>query len=162
MVKTTDMHNDPSIAASAQKMLMEAGYQPKGEWIYIEDLVQNFRRKHVDREDLLMELKIFLDNVALPVSRSSFAEFQAKLQQRDKVKQTIRQQEARLAEIYTKAGIEQPGRESEKLAQRIIDLEDAVQLYARQLKFVEIDAAKHKSKSAFPFFTGIIIGGILF
>lgn len=162
MVKTTDMHNDPSIAASAQKMLMEAGYHPKGEWIYIEDLVQNFRRKHVDREDLLMELKIFLDNVALPVSRSSFAEFQAKLQQRDKVKWTIRQQEARLAEIYTKAGIKQPGIENEKLAQRIIDLEDAVQLYARQLKSVEIDAAKHKSKSAFPFFAGIIIGGILF
>jgi len=156
------MNNTNEVSAGAQKLLMEAGYQPKAEWVFIDDLVLDFRNKFERREDLVAELERFLANGALPVTRSRFKAFFAEVQHRERVRREVQQQHVNFTEIYTKAGIKEPDAGHEALALRILDLEKAVQAYADRLKSAQTKTTKQKSESSIPFVAGIVVGGILF
>jgi hypothetical protein len=156
------MNKTNEVSAGAQKLLMEAGYQPKAEWVFIEDLVLDFRNKYEGREDLLAELDRYLANGALPVTRSRFKAFSAEVQRQERVRRVVLQQHVSFIEIYTKAGIKAPDAGHEALALRILELEKAVQAYAERLKSAEAKATNQKSDSSFPFVAGVLVGGILF
>lgn len=152
------MNHTNEVSAGAQKLLMEAGYQPKAEWVFIEDLVLDFRNKYEGRDDLLAELDQFLVNSGLPVTRSRFTDFSTEIKHREKMRRSAEQQQTHLIEIYTKASVKAPDAGHEALALSIVELEKAVQAYANRLKLAE---AK-KLESSFPFIAGVVIGGILF
>jgi hypothetical protein len=156
------MNHTNEVSAGAQKLLMEAGYQPKAEWVFIDDLVLDFRNKFEGREDLVAELERFLSNGALPVNRSRFKAFFTEVQHRERVRRDLHQQHVNLTETYTKSGIKEPDAGHEALALRILELETAVQAYADRLKSAQAKAANQKSDSSFPFVAGVVVGGILF
>lgn len=153
---------DLAVNAGAQRLLMEAGYEPKGDWVFIDDLVQQFREQHTKREDLLGDLDTFLATAPSALTRAVFANFCAVVRQRERSREKARRQLDRLAGIYAKAGICIAGAEHEALALRIIELEQAVQSYAERLRTAEAASKRHESGSPFPFLVGVAIGGLMF
>lgn len=151
---------DAAIAAASQRMLMDAGYEPRGYWVYIDDLVQGFRQRQAGRPDLLGEVDALLAGPA-PVTRTGFQLWCSELLQREGAQRAARAIQARIEEICAEAGISDPGPGHQALAQRVVELEHAVQAYAERARATEAAPAPRRSLGG-TFLAGVLIGGVMF
>nr|WP_314710587.1 hypothetical protein [uncultured Comamonas sp.] len=151
-----------TVSALSQKLLLEAGYQPKGEWVYIEDLIQKYQNSHKSNHDLLQEVKSFLSDSIIPITRAEFVNFTATLANRENEKRKTELRSTQLQEILATAGVTHKDAGHEALALRIHELECAVEAYAQKLKSSDSVTCHGRASGAVPFLAGVMIGGILF
>nr|WP_317623871.1 hypothetical protein [Acidovorax sp. SUPP3334]BDH38379.1 hypothetical protein AVHM3334_23270 [Acidovorax sp. SUPP3334] len=151
----------PGVAARSQKLMFEAGYEPKSDWVFITDLVEQYRKQFASSEDMLNELEEFLASAG-PVTRASFKRFSSEARMHDHAREAKKRQRVRLVDICAQAGVTNPGADHEALALRIVELEQAVKSYAERLKAAELAAQQRSGSSFVPFVVGVAVGGALF
>ncbi|OBY87008.1 hypothetical protein [Delftia sp. JD2] len=151
-----------AMSQSAQKLLAEAGYEPKADWVYIEDLVQKYLHRHKGKDALLEHVKSLLADSVRPVTRSEFVRLTAELDKREAEQEKNQARADQLSDILTKAGVTEVALGHEALAIRIYELERAVEAYAQKLKIAESSAPRGPASGAMPFLAGVMIGGLLF
>ncbi|MDN8617146.1 hypothetical protein [Variovorax ginsengisoli] len=164
-MSTAQLDLDSATQAASQKLLMEAGYEPKDDWLYIDDLVDQIRSTNAGQADLLQQVDHYLATTAAP-SRRAFKIFCRTLYQQDADRQRAEKLAEGMARVYASAGVAEPDAGHKALALRISELELAVQGYAARLRKAEEaaadSAAKEKSSGTLPFLAGVMIGGTLF
>jgi hypothetical protein len=138
-----------TVSALSQKLLLEAGYEPKGDWVYIEDLIQKYQNSHKGNLDLLQEVKSFLSDSLIPVTRAEFVNFTATLATRENERRKAEIRSTQLQEILVSA-------------LRVHELERAVEAYAQKLKAADSVTRHGRASGAVPFLAGVMIGGLLF
>ena len=151
-----------TVSALSQKLLLEAGYEPKGDWVYIEDLIQKYQNSHKGNLDLLQEVKSFLSDSLIPVTRAEFVNFTATLATRENERRKAEIRSTQLQEILVSAGVTHKDAGHEALALRVHELERAVEAYAQKLKAADSVTRHGRASGAVPFLAGAMIGGLLF
>ena len=155
---------DLATRAAAQKLLMEAGYEPRGDWLYIGDLVEKFRTFNAGNLDVIQQVDDFLATEIAP-SRIAFKRYTSDLERKTVDLKRAEEDKKRLESICAAAGSATPDASHVALACRIAELEDVVKSYAEQLRKSQLDLEKattEKTSGMLPFTTGVIIGGALF
>ena len=157
-------------------MLVDAGYEPMDDWVFIEDLIESYRSTYADRTDLLSVLDQFLLATEKPVTRGEFKAYSGSIQasetsrlamaaEKERLNSMIAMQKEKLTAIFERFGIVAPEAGHEALALRIIELEKAVKEYADRVRLAKSQSIQEggRSSSAFsPFVAGVLIGGALF
>lgn len=151
-----------TVSALSQKLLLEAGYEPKGDWVYIEDLIQKYQNSHKGNLDLLQEVKSFLSDSLIPITRAEFVNFTATLATRENERRKAEIRSTQLQEILVSAGVTHKDAGHEALALRVHELERAVEAYAQKLKAADSVTRHGRASGAVPFLAGVMIGGLLF
>lgn len=162
MDHSTDPARDREIAAGSQRMLMEAGYEPQSDWVYVQDLVDAYRSKNEHRADRIAALDEWLTSTAEQITRREVARFVAAVEQRDRDAKDAQAREVRLRSIYAMAGVVEPDTGHVALALRISELEEALKSYAREVKGLREANVPAKGSAAVPFMVGVAIGGLIF
>lgn len=161
-----DTHDhDAEVTKGSQRLLLEAGYQPKPEWIFIDDLVQRFRTQSATSEGMLRALDQFLASATSPVTRAGFERFATGALEEERARQAQGRQRDRLDDIYAHFGVAQHDAAHEAMALRIAELEQAVKSYAERLRDAERvgrDAKANAASPIVPFLVGVEIGAALF
>jgi len=158
----TTSGDDMTVSQNAQKLLFEAGYEPKAEWVFIDDLLQKYLCRHKGKDDLLQEVKSLLADSVRPVTRSEFLQLTNALDKREAEQKKNQDRAGQLTDILTKAGVTEVALGHEALAMRIYELERAVEMYAQKLKMAESTASQGRPSGSIPFLAGVMIGGLLF
>ncbi len=153
---------DIDVKKNAQRLLLEAGYKAADDWIYIDDLVRDYRESHAGRGEMLRGLEEFLGTTTMPVTRADFIRFAERALADERAQEAKDRHRARLEAIYSQFGVAEHGAGHEALALRIVELEKALTAYAERLRAAERAAAAKSASPIVPFLIGVAIGDAKF